>query len=71
MTQSATPRTDQMPAATRRKLSELFTPDQIAAQCAAFGPVLKDHVAALSLKPSDEVLAGIEAIHKDHPNPAP
>ncbi|AZL57797.1 peptidoglycan-binding protein [Tabrizicola piscis] len=37
-----------------------FTPDQIAAQCAAFGPVLKDHVAALSLKPSDEVLAGVE-----------
>ena len=26
-----------------------FSPDQIAEQCAAFGPVLKDHVAALSL----------------------
>lgn len=38
-----------------------FTPDQIASQCAAFGPVLKEHVAALSLKPSDEVLAGVEA----------
>lgn len=37
-----------------------FTPDQIAAQCAAFGPVLKEHVAALSLKPSDAVLAGVE-----------
>jgi peptidoglycan hydrolase-like protein with peptidoglycan-binding domain len=37
-----------------------FTPDQIAAQCAAFGPVLKDHVAAVSLKPVDEVLAGVE-----------
>jgi peptidoglycan hydrolase-like protein with peptidoglycan-binding domain len=37
-----------------------FTPDQIAEQCAAFGPVLKEHVAALSLKPADEVLAGVE-----------
>lgn len=37
-----------------------FTPDQIAAQCAAFGPVLKDHVAALSLKPAAEVLSGVE-----------
>ncbi len=37
-----------------------FTPDQIAEQCAAFGPVLKDHVAAVSLKPSEEVLAGVE-----------
>ncbi|MCX7286634.1 MAG: peptidoglycan-binding protein [Rhodobacterales bacterium] len=38
-----------------------FTPDQIAAQCAAFGPVMKEHVAALSLKPSAEVLAGVES----------
>jgi peptidoglycan hydrolase-like protein with peptidoglycan-binding domain len=37
-----------------------FTPDQIAEQCAAFGPVLKDHVAALSLKPAAEVLGGVE-----------
>jgi hypothetical protein len=37
-----------------------FTPDQIAEQCAAFGPVLKDHVAFLSLKPAEEVLAGVE-----------
>jgi peptidoglycan hydrolase-like protein with peptidoglycan-binding domain len=37
-----------------------FSPDQIAEQCAAFGPVLKDHVAALSLKPATEVLAGVE-----------
>lgn len=37
-----------------------FTPDQIADQCAAFGPVLAEHVAALSLKPADEVLAGVE-----------
>jgi hypothetical protein len=33
--------------------------DQIAAQCQSFGPVMKDHVAALSLKPSAEVLQGV------------
>jgi peptidoglycan hydrolase-like protein with peptidoglycan-binding domain len=37
-----------------------YSPDQIAEQCAAFGPVLKDHVAALSLKPATEVLTGVE-----------
>lgn len=37
-----------------------FTPDQIAQQCAAFGPVLKEHVAAVSLKPAGEVLKGVE-----------
>ena len=37
-----------------------FTPEQIAQQCAAFGPVLKEHVAALSLKPAAEVLEGVE-----------
>jgi len=37
-----------------------FSPDQIAEQCAGFGPVLKDHVAALSLKPAEVVLAGVE-----------
>ena len=37
-----------------------FTSDQIAEQCAAFGPVLKDHVAALSMKPAADVLAGVE-----------
>jgi peptidoglycan hydrolase-like protein with peptidoglycan-binding domain len=37
-----------------------FTPAQVAEQCAAFGPVLKDHVAALSLKPADAVLSGVE-----------
>ena len=37
-----------------------FSPDQIAEQCAGFGPVLKDHVAALSLKPAEDVLAGVE-----------
>lgn len=38
-----------------------YTPAQIAGQCAAFGPVLKDSVAALSLRPADEVLAGVES----------
>ena len=33
--------------------------DQIAAQCKSFGPVMKDHVAALSLKSSNEVLQGV------------
>jgi peptidoglycan hydrolase-like protein with peptidoglycan-binding domain len=37
-----------------------FTPDQVAEQCAAFGPVLKEHVAALSLKPAADVLKGVE-----------
>jgi peptidoglycan hydrolase-like protein with peptidoglycan-binding domain len=38
-----------------------FTPQQIAQQCQTFGPVLKDHVAALSLKPRDEVLQGVSS----------
>ena len=38
-----------------------FTPAQISAQCQAFGPVLKDQVAALSLQPRDQVLAGVQA----------
>lgn len=33
--------------------------DQIAAQCKGFGPVMKDHVAALSLKPKDQVLRDV------------
>ena len=33
--------------------------NEIAAQCKAFGPVMKDHVAALSLKPRDAVLQGV------------
>ena len=33
--------------------------DQIAAQCKSFGPVMKDHVAALSLNSSTEVLRGV------------
>ncbi|MDO8711173.1 aldo/keto reductase, partial [Pseudomonas sp.] len=32
---------------------------------------LESNIASFELKLSDEVLAGIEAIHKDHPNPAP
>lgn len=36
-----------------------FTPSQIADQCKAFGPVLKDQVAALSIKPRDQVIEGI------------
>lgn len=37
-----------------------FTPAQIAEQCAAFGPVLKDSVAALSLKPAEAVMAEVQ-----------
>lgn len=33
--------------------------NEIAAQCQQFGPVMKDHVAALSLKPRDSVLQGV------------
>lgn len=36
------------------------TPEEIARQCDALAPVLKDHVAALSAKPADEVIAGVE-----------
>lgn len=36
-----------------------FSSGQIAKQCAAFGPVLKEHVAGLSLKPQHEVLQGV------------
>lgn len=36
-----------------------FTPAQIAEQCGGFVPVLKDHVAALSIKGRDEVLQGV------------
>ncbi len=32
---------------------------------------LESNIASAELKLSDDVLAGIEAIHKDHPNPAP
>jgi peptidoglycan hydrolase-like protein with peptidoglycan-binding domain len=36
-----------------------FTPDQIAQQCLAFGDVLAEQVAALSLQPAEEVQAGV------------
>ena len=38
-----------------------FTPQQIADQCAGFAPVMKDHVAAISLKPRHEVIDGVLA----------
>ena len=38
-----------------------FTPQQIAEQCAGFAPVMKDHVAAISLKPRSEVIDGVLA----------
>ena len=37
-----------------------FTPEQIAQQCDALAPVLKDHVAALSSNPAAEVLEGVK-----------
>jgi peptidoglycan hydrolase-like protein with peptidoglycan-binding domain len=36
-----------------------FTPDQIAQQCLAFGDVLAEQVAALSLQPAEQVQAGV------------
>lgn len=38
-----------------------FTPDQIAQQCAGFGPAMKDQVASLSLKPRDAVVADVSS----------
>lgn len=38
-----------------------FTPDQIAAQCAGFGPAMKDMVNSLSLKPRDAVVQDVSA----------
>ena len=38
-----------------------FTPDQIAAQCAGFGPAMKDKVASLSSKPRDVVATEVSA----------
>jgi peptidoglycan hydrolase-like protein with peptidoglycan-binding domain/Tfp pilus assembly protein PilZ len=37
-----------------------FTPQQIAEQCAGFGPVLAEHVAGLSMRTRDEVLTGVK-----------
>ncbi|MFD2738936.1 peptidoglycan-binding domain-containing protein [Sulfitobacter aestuarii] len=36
-----------------------FTPAQIASQCDGFGPAMKDHVAALSLKPREAVVSDV------------
>ena len=36
-----------------------FTPQQISQQCAGFGPVMQEHVAALSLKSREEVVQGV------------
>ncbi len=36
-----------------------FTPVQITEQCKAFGPVLADYVASMSVKTRDEVLQGV------------
>ena len=36
------------------------TPTQVAEQCKAFGPVLKEHVSAVSLRPAPDVLAGVQ-----------
>ena len=38
-----------------------FTPDQIAQQCAGFGPAMKDQVASLSLKPRDAVMQDVSS----------
>lgn len=38
-----------------------FTPDQVAQQCAGFGPAMKDQVAALSLKPRDAVVQDVSS----------
>ncbi|MBM7068863.1 peptidoglycan-binding domain-containing protein [Actibacterium sp. 188UL27-1] len=38
-----------------------FTPQQIEAQCDAFGPTLKPFVAALSLKPASEVISDVSS----------
>lgn len=37
-----------------------FTPQQIAEQCAGFGPATRDYVAALSLKPASEVMTEVQ-----------
>ncbi|WP_198144896.1 peptidoglycan-binding domain-containing protein [Pseudorhodobacter aquimaris] len=36
-----------------------FTPQQISKQCEGFGPVMQEHVAALSLKSREEVMQGV------------
>lgn len=36
-----------------------YTPQQVAQQCESFGPALLDHIAALSMQPAAEVIAGV------------
>lgn len=36
-----------------------FTPQQISQQCEGFGPVMQEHVSALSLKSREEVMQGV------------
>ena len=36
-----------------------ITPDQLEEQCRAFGPAMRDHVAALSMEKRDAVLEGV------------
>jgi hypothetical protein len=38
-----------------------FTPDQVAQQCAGFGPAMKEYVSSLSLKPRDAVVADVSS----------
>ncbi len=38
-----------------------FTPQQVAQQCDAFGPAMKDYVSSLSLKPQADVMEGVGA----------
>lgn len=38
-----------------------FTPQQVAQQCAGFGPVLKDQVAAVSVRPMPEVMQAVQS----------
>lgn len=38
-----------------------FTPDQIEAQCAALGPAMTDHVAALTTQAPEQVVQGVGA----------
>jgi hypothetical protein len=48
-------------AQSEEKISAIagFTPQQIADQCAGFGPAMKDFVAGLSLKPRESVQAEV------------
>ena len=38
-----------------------ITPDQLEEQCRAFGPAMRDHVAALSMEKRDAVLTGVRS----------